>query len=502
LLTLILLIPLLFAPQFVNAWSDGPPDGHAGDPPAMNTCVLCHDSFDLDSGIGGIILGFPFTSYEPSTPYTVPVVMGHTGLEHWGFQMTVLDAANHSAGFFIPASGNYDHTLVSENSYPQPDYVGQSAAGVMPGNPFGMWNIRWISPPVGTGTVTAFSTGMGADGDGSTVNDYVCSFELELTEIPGGEEGPIAYMEDNFHDFGNVPIGTSRTWTERLFGIGSEPIGIDEWNWLDDGPFSVVSPQLPLILGVGEQVDLTIEFEPLLTGNWQDSLDFGIANMLGTSGLTVRGQGTFALPPEPFHLISPVDGEFVSEDSVRFVWQSTTNPDSIDPIVIFDLEVDTESDFPSSVFYEVGPDTSIALPASEFADDELYFWRVYARDTNTPGTYSEEVWAFVTDFSGVYVNGSPAVADDPFMVHIWPNPFNEQVSITFALPHPTRVEAEVLDLLGRRVAVLHSGPMGAGSHVVHWSGTHPSGVYLVRITLADSSPVHRKIVRLKWVRSG
>jgi type IX secretion system substrate protein len=489
-----LLLILTFSFVNAHAWSNGPPDGHAGNPPELNTCVSCHNTYDLNSGIGGVVItGIP-TQYYPSTVYNIMVVIGNTGLEHWGYQLTALNSDNQPAGTFLPPN---EFSILSENPYPELDYIGQSEAGVREGEPFGQWYFQWIAPPFGTGPVMLYSTGMGADGDGTSENDYVYSFDLQLDEVNIGTEQPMAFMLENFHDFGNVPVGNSRTWTERLYSIGSEPLEIDEWNWLQISDFTVISPQLPISLMAGDHVDITIEFEPEFTGSWSDSLDFNLPPSDGISGIYVRGRGSFALPPDPFHLLSPQDGNLVGGDSVRFTWEPSANPDSIDQTVIFDIEIDTESDFSSSVFYEVGTDTSIALSAEEFADAELYFWRAYARDTNTEGRYSEEVWAFVTDFTSVNENGSPAVADNPFLIHTWPNPFNERVSITFELPYPTYAEVEVLDVLGRRVAVLHSGPMDAGRQTLQWGGEYPSGLYLVRITDSNNQTALQKMVMVK-----
>ncbi len=73
----------------------------------------------------------------------------------------------------------------------------------------------------------------------------------------------------------------------------------------------------------------------------------------------------------------------------------------------------------------------------------------------------------------------------------YPNPFNPQVSLPFALTRPGDVRLEILDAAGRRVAAPWRGPRTAGEHVVVWDGRDeagravPSGVYLVRLRLGD-----------------
>lgn len=64
----------------------------------------------------------------------------------------------------------------------------------------------------------------------------------------------------------------------------------------------------------------------------------------------------------------------------------------------------------------------------------------------------------------------------------YPNPFNPQTTIPFALPESADVHLAVYDLLGRQVSVLVDGMMTAGRHEVAFeAGNVPSGTYLVRM---------------------
>ncbi len=50
----------------------------------------------------------------------------------------------------------------------------------------------------------------------------------------------------------------------------------------------------------------------------------------------------------------------------------------------------------------------------------------------------------------------------------------------------------VYDMMGRRVAMLVSGPMAAGHHEVQWRADNmPSGLYLVRMQAGSFSQVRR-----------
>lgn len=64
----------------------------------------------------------------------------------------------------------------------------------------------------------------------------------------------------------------------------------------------------------------------------------------------------------------------------------------------------------------------------------------------------------------------------------FPNPFNPQTTFSLAVPTDQHVRVEVFDLLGRRVALLHDGPLAAGTpHRFAFEASRlPSGTYLLR----------------------
>lgn len=73
----------------------------------------------------------------------------------------------------------------------------------------------------------------------------------------------------------------------------------------------------------------------------------------------------------------------------------------------------------------------------------------------------------------------------------YPNPFNPLTKIAFELPAPARARLEVLDVAGRRVAVLLDEPRAGGRHVVEWDGRDAqgrgvaSGTYYYRLSADD-----------------
>ncbi|MBO6574410.1 MAG: T9SS type A sorting domain-containing protein [Rhodothermales bacterium] len=73
----------------------------------------------------------------------------------------------------------------------------------------------------------------------------------------------------------------------------------------------------------------------------------------------------------------------------------------------------------------------------------------------------------------------------------YPNPFNPTTTIAFELAETTDVRLEIFDVMGRRVAMLASGVLPAGSHQASWNGRAmsgepvTSGMYLYRLSVGD-----------------
>ena len=80
----------------------------------------------------------------------------------------------------------------------------------------------------------------------------------------------------------------------------------------------------------------------------------------------------------------------------------------------------------------------------------------------------------------------------------YPNPFNGQVVIPFALAQAGEVELVVYDLLGQRVAVLVEGLRTAGPQEVRWDAGGraglASGVYFYRLQTANGVKVGKMIL--------
>lgn len=108
------------------------------------------------------------------------------------------------------------------------------------------------------------------------------------------------------------------------------------------------------------------------------------------------------------------------------------------------------------------------------------------------------------DGASVPLGSSPDPGDVPARLALrapWPNPSRGPVRVVLALPRAGRVEAEVLDLQGRRVATVFAADADAGTRVLTWDGRGPggrpaqAGIYFLR-AVAGSASATARFVRL------
>ncbi len=79
----------------------------------------------------------------------------------------------------------------------------------------------------------------------------------------------------------------------------------------------------------------------------------------------------------------------------------------------------------------------------------------------------------------------------------YPNPFNPRTEITFTLPVSSHVRLDILDLQGRRVAMLLDVVLPVGPHSATFDGKNlPSGIYISRLT-TDRGSLERKMMLIR-----
>ena len=77
----------------------------------------------------------------------------------------------------------------------------------------------------------------------------------------------------------------------------------------------------------------------------------------------------------------------------------------------------------------------------------------------------------------------------------YPNPFNPSTVIRYAIPERSRVTIEIMDLLGRRVAVLEDRDLGEGRYQVQWRPEGATGMYVYRMTATPLARPYEPLVQ-------
>lgn len=137
---------------------------------------------------------------------------------------------------------------------------------------------------------------------------------------------------------------------------------------------------------------------------------------------------------------------------------------------------------------------SVSIEAAQNDTLEL----VYAPDSTSEG--GEDCFLHVLVPAGAEetharsLRPSPLVLDLPVSFALYParpNPFSHQTTIRFDLPRPARVQIELFDVQGRRVATLANQSREAGRHSITWDGSTnnggkaAAGIYLCRMRAGE-----------------
>jgi len=208
-----------------KAFSSGPPDGRAGDPPSFMTCVEgCHSTFPLNSGDGSLmIMGLP-TEYTPGTEYVLTIAIEDPDQSRWGFEMTVIDDNGDQSGDLATQDGT---TQLSEGAGDARDYIKQTSSGSYQGQPdTADWEVSWTAPPAGSGPSSFYLAGNAANNAGGNSGDYIYSIDVSIDEASIGVEDAPLIASTILRAFPNPARSTGVTLQLDAPGAGPVSIGV------------------------------------------------------------------------------------------------------------------------------------------------------------------------------------------------------------------------------------------------------------------------------------
>jgi hypothetical protein len=194
-----MLIVLLASSQAL-AFSGGPPNGRTNAPGEGN-CTACHTG-TLNSGDGMLSLAGIDGSYTPGEIYTLELTLEDPVAQRWGFEFTILpfDADDGSDSIGVLASLGVETQISSSSGR---DYAKHTSAGTFPGTPDShTWQVQWTAPDAGTGDVTLYVAGNGANNNNNNQGDRIYATSLDIAE---GGPTPVDGQPMVARSLGNYP---------------------------------------------------------------------------------------------------------------------------------------------------------------------------------------------------------------------------------------------------------------------------------------------------------
>jgi aminopeptidase N len=159
--------------------------------------------------------------------------------------------------------------------------------------------------------------------------------------------------------------------------------------------------------------------------------------------------------------------------------QMLIQQDQEQPVYQFNLEIVLEG---------TSKDTMVIMPITE-------------REEHLSIVFSEPVSNMIIDPDEkiLNINNSPVyhIPKISSLVWLYPNPFNETITISYQIARPEEVEITIYDIQGRVVDSLLRERKTTGIHQIEWDGRqYASGLYFCLFEASGSSDV-RKITLLK-----
>jgi hypothetical protein len=189
---LIALLSISISVASAMAYSSGPPNGSAGNPPNNNNCTQCHTTYPVNFGNGSLSLtGLPVGGYQSNTTYHLTLTLQDPGQTRWGFELTPIYQSGVSylqAGEMTVTQTTYTQLAVLTGT--APDYLKQTSAGTFAGTAGPTtWQFDWTSPNTSVGNITFYIAGAAANNDTRNTGDYI--YTTSVTTSPYVPQPPV-----------------------------------------------------------------------------------------------------------------------------------------------------------------------------------------------------------------------------------------------------------------------------------------------------------------------
>lgn len=204
---------------------------------------------------------------------------------------------------------------------------------------------------------------------------------------------------------------------------------------------------------------------------WQSGMIQKVYNISANQMIDIIQQGN--VPPTIFHLISPMPDSIIEDKIVDFLWTSSEDPDNSGSIE-YNLVLNSTN---TDTLITGITDTTISIDLSNWAvADSSVQWHVIATDGETYSN-SWENWEFIySPLTAIHEINK--ITGKHHLFNNYPNPFNNETTISFYIPEAGNIIIEVFNIKGQKVKTLLNQFKKQGNHKINWNGKSDSGKIL------------------------
>jgi hypothetical protein len=164
------------------AFVAGPAPGKTGGFGEM-TCHECHWDHSLNEPSGRLTLSGVPSRYTPKVPYLITVELVHPDLVLGGFQLSARYATGAEAGTTAGRLRPVDERTEQIADDAGVVYLQHTRAGATAGGKAARWTLEWTAPAAAA-TVVFHAAGNAANGDDSSLGDYVYTAAVSSEAAP------------------------------------------------------------------------------------------------------------------------------------------------------------------------------------------------------------------------------------------------------------------------------------------------------------------------------
>lgn len=335
------------------------------------------------------------------------------------------------------------------------------------------------------------------------------------TDVPlAGTSVPIPVPDiaaiPEMHDFGATILNETAEHTFIVHNEGTADLEVAGLTVTgqDAQQFAILADPAPFVLAPDESLDVTATFTPTSLGEKSAALRFD-SNDSDENPFEVGLTGTGTPEPVPDISVTPLQhdyGEVALDSTVSktFVTQNTgTSNLSVIATTLAGEDAEEFTVLDGNAPFVVAPGDSQDIVASFTPVSAGSKSATLSLANNDPDNATVEI-----QLTGMGKEEPTGVRDlvagvsDFVLRPNYPNPFNPETLISYALPRPAHVRLTIFNLLGQQVSILLNQEKTAGEHRAIWVGRDesgnpaPSGVYLYRLE-ADGFVATKKLILLR-----